>query len=45
MTFKLIFGEVAYKFSKTHFRREIREDSVRLLIPVIMDYLQVSYTI
>ena len=38
---QLVVSEVAYKFSKSHYRRGIRETNVRLLIPVVMEYLGV----
>ena len=39
--FQLVVTEVANKFAQSHFVRGVRENKVRLLTVIIMDYVQV----
>ena len=39
---QLVVAEVANKFAQSHFNRGVRDNNVRLLAKVIMEYIQVS---
>ena len=40
---ELVVADVANKFAKSHFVRGVRETNVRLLMRMIIQYLQVEY--
>ena len=40
---QLVVADVANKFAKSHFVRGVRETNVRLLMRMIIQYLQVEY--
>ena len=43
--FQLVVAEVANKFAQSHFRRGVRDQNVRLLTKIVIQYIQVSFEI